>query len=312
LAAVDGDARPRASRTAVLVCQGRAAAHQRIAPNRFSDPTAMTMLRDDERVPVEQVRAGTPPRGWAKRGEFEMVRASAEVIVPRTIAIDEAVRVRLTPQLVILGAGLDGRAWRMAELGGVEVFEVDHPASQQDKRERVGDLQPLARSLRYLPVDFSRDRLDAALAAAGHQQSVPTTWVWEGVVPYLGKADVTATVAILAAQSAPGSCLVVNYQTPAPSAVIGRLAVRTMSALARQPSPWRSEPRRSSWTPNAMRDLLTSHGFTADRDDDLVTLAEQLPIPVRQRRSLRNGRVAIASISAPRSTGGHGRGHRRA
>jgi O-methyltransferase involved in polyketide biosynthesis len=118
----------QASRTAVLVCQGRAAAHQRIAPNRFSDPTAMTMLRDDERVAVEQVRAGTPPRGWAPRVAFEIVRASAEVIVPRTIAIDEAVRDRPTSQLVILGAGLDGRGWRMTELAGVDVFEVDHPA----------------------------------------------------------------------------------------------------------------------------------------------------------------------------------------
>lgn len=119
----------RASRTAVLVCQGRAAAHERIAPQRFTDPTAMTMLRADERVPVEQVRTGTPPRGARDRLGFETVRASAEVVVPRTVAIDEAVRARTAPQLVILGAGLDGRLWRMAELADVEAYEVDHPAS---------------------------------------------------------------------------------------------------------------------------------------------------------------------------------------
>ena len=119
--------------------------------------------------------------------------------------------------------------------------------------------------------------------------------MWEGVVPYLSKADVTATVAVLADQSAPGSCLIVNYQTPAPSALLGRLVARTMAALARRPSPWRSERRLSSWTPNAMRDLLTRHGFASGGDDDLLTLAEQLPMPVRQRRSLRNGRVATAS-----------------
>lgn len=279
----------------MLVCQGRAAAHRRVVPDRFSDPTAMTMLRDDERVPVDQVRAGTPPRGAGQRIDFEMVRASAEVMVPRTIAIDDAVRARPAPQLVILGAGLDGRAWRMAELADVDVYELDHPASQQDKRERAAGLQPLAKSLRYLPIDFTRDRLDTALAAAGHQRSVPSTWVWEGVVPYLSKADVTATVAVLADQSAPGSCLIVNYQTPALSAVLGRLVARTMAVLARRPSPWRSERRLSSWTPNAMGDLLTRHGFASGGDDDLLTLAEQLPMPVRQRRSLRNGRVATAS-----------------
>jgi O-methyltransferase involved in polyketide biosynthesis len=111
----------RASRTAVLVCQGRAAAHGRIAEGRFADPVAMALLRDSERVVVRRVRDGVPPEGWADRVEFEMVRASAEVIVPRTVAIDDAVRARLAPQLVIMGAGLDDRAWRMPELAGDDV-----------------------------------------------------------------------------------------------------------------------------------------------------------------------------------------------
>jgi methyltransferase (TIGR00027 family) len=286
----------RFSRTAVLVCQGRAAAHERIAPQRFTDPTAMTMLRADERVPVEQVRGGTPPRGARDRLGFETVRASAEVVVPRTVAIDEAVRARTAPQLVVLGAGLDGRVWRMAELADVEAYEVDHPASQRDKRERVGERPPLARSVRYVPVDFERDRLGDALAAAGHQRSMATTWLWEGVVPYLAKADVTSTVAVIAERSASGSCLIVNYQAPAVSAVLGRLVARAMSVAVRQPSPWRSEPRRSSWTPDAIRELLARQGLTVDGDDDLLTIAQRLPMPVRQRRSLRNGRVATATV----------------
>jgi len=288
----------RASRTAVLVCQGRAAAHQRIAPDRFSDPTAMAMLRADERVPVDQVRAGTPPRGAGARVEFELVRACAEVMVPRTVAIDEAVRGRAAPQLVILGSGLDGRAWRMAELAGMDVYEVDHPASQRDKRDRVGDLPPPAAGPpRYVPVDFARDRLGDALRSAGHQASVPTTWVWEGVVPYLTRAEVTVTVAVLTERSAPGSALVVNYQTPALAAAVGRLAARAMAALAGRPSPWRGEPRRSSWTPAALRDLLNWHGFTVEGDDDLETIARQLSVPVRQRMSLRNGRIATATAA---------------
>ena len=284
----------RASRTAVLVGQGRAAAHGRIAPERFSDETATALLRGEERVPVEQVRAGTPPNGWGERAEYEMVRASAEVIVPRTVAIDEAVRARHTPQLVILGAGLDGRAWRLAELSDVEVYEVDHPASQQDKRDRVGDLPLLAKSLQYVPVDFTRDRLDVALASAGHRQSTATTWIWEGVVPYLTRAEVAATMAVVGAKSAPGSRLLVNYQSPAVSAALGRLVARAMTAVARRPSPWAREPRRSSWTPAAMRAQLVRHGFNVVTDDDLLTLAATLPMPVRQRRSLGNGRVAVA------------------
>jgi methyltransferase (TIGR00027 family) len=283
-----------ASQTSVLVCQGRAAAHERAAPGRFADPTAMALLRDDERVPVEQVRAGAAPKGWGARIPFEMVRACAEIMVPRTIAIDDAVRERHAPQLVILGAGLDGRAWRMGELADVDVFEVDHPASQQDKRDRLGDLAPLSRTLQYVAVDFTHDRLDAALDAAGQQPTTPTTWVWEGVVPYLGRADVDDTASVISARSAPGSRLVVNYQSPAMSAAGGRLVARAMTALAGRSSPWASEPRRSSWTPGAMRKLLSRHGLSIVRDDDLLTLAERLPVLVKQRRSLRTGRVAIA------------------
>ncbi len=282
------------SQTAVLVCQGRAAAHERAAPGRFADPTAMALLRDDERVPVEQVRAGTAPKGWGERVPFEMVRACAEIIVPRTIAIDDAVRERHSPQLVILGAGLDGRAWRMGELADVDVFEVDHPASQQDKSDRLGDLSPLSRTLRYVAVDFTHDRLDAALDAAGQQATTPTSWVWEGVVPYLGRSDVDDTAAVISARSAPGSRLVINYQSPAMSAAGGRLVARAMAALAGRSSPWASEPRRSSWTPSAMRELLSRHGLAVVRDDDLLTLAEQLRVPIKQRRSLRTGRVAVA------------------
>jgi methyltransferase (TIGR00027 family) len=255
---------------------------------------ATALLRDDERVAVQRVRAGVPPKDWGERIEFEMVRAISEVIMPRTVAIDDAVRDRLVPQVVIIGAGLDDRAWRMPELADVEVFEVDHPASQRDKRSRVRDLQPLARSVRFVPADLSRDRLDTALASAGHRPEVATTWIWEGVVPYLRRAEVAATVQALSGRSTAGSRLIVNYQSPALSAAFGRVAARAMTAMARQRSPWADEPRRSSWTPTAMSGLLAGYGFSINRDADLLTLAEGLPVPSRQRRFLRTGRVAVA------------------
>src|SRR5689334_22707770 len=93
------------SRTGGVVCQGRAAAHERIAPGVFADPTALPMLRPDEREPVEQVRADAMPAGVAARVGYEMVKATAEVVVPRTVAIDRAVRAWAGSQVVILGAG---------------------------------------------------------------------------------------------------------------------------------------------------------------------------------------------------------------
>ena len=115
-----------ASSTAVLVCQGRASADGRYAVGRFSDPVAEELLAPDERTVVDRVRSGDVPAQAAERTAYEMVRRSGITMVPRTVAIDEAIREHDAAQLVILGAGLDARAWRMSELAHVTVFEVDH------------------------------------------------------------------------------------------------------------------------------------------------------------------------------------------
>ncbi|MFI2652207.1 class I SAM-dependent methyltransferase [Micromonospora fulviviridis] len=283
---------PRASRTAVLVCQGRAAADALIPPGRFADPTALPLLRPDEREAVQWVRDGVPPRNWQQRIDYETVRAAAELMAPRTIAIDDAIRAHPSPQLVILGAGLDGRAWRMPELAGVAVFEVDQPATQQDKRGRavaLADAPP-----RFVPVDFGRDRLAEALAAHGHRADLATTWIWEGVVPYLTRAEVAATVAEIASCSAPGSRLVVNFQSPAISARLGRVLARLLTASTGRSSVWANEPWRSTWTSAAMAALLTRHGYRVTGEEDLLDTARALALPVRRATSLRHGRVMIA------------------
>jgi methyltransferase (TIGR00027 family) len=279
----------RASHTAVLVCQARAAANERVAPGRFADPTALSLLREAERELVRRVREGTPPAGWRARIEYEMVRGSAELLVPRTIAIDDAVREGPRAQVVILGAGLDGRAWRMTELYESDTYEVDQPVSQRDKRERavaLGDRQP-----HFVPVEFGRDDLAATLEAAGHRADLPTTWVWEGVVPYLTPDEVRHTLDEVAARSGPGSRLIVHYQADAAATLA---ALRAFTVLARRASPWRNEPWRSTWTAEQMRELLTERGFRVVRDDDLLTLAAALPMKLGQRGPLRNGRVAVA------------------
>jgi len=118
--------------------------------------------------------------------------------------------------------------------------------------------------------------------------------VWEGVVPYLTEAEVEATVEAVARRSAPGSGLVVNYQAPGVGAAAGRMAARGMLLLARRPSLWADEPRRSAWTARTMGALLARHGFAVGTDADLLSIATGLPMEVHRRRSLGNGRVATA------------------
>ncbi|MFF7600830.1 class I SAM-dependent methyltransferase [Streptomyces mirabilis] len=281
-----------ASRTAVLVCQGRAAADGRLAAGRFADAVAVRLLRPPERAPVDEVRAGTPSTGWKARATYEGVRACAEVVVPRTVAIDDAVRSHRTSQLVVLGAGLDSRAWRLPELADTDVWEVDHPASQQDKQERLaeaGTPPVVARSVRFAPVDFATDDLGSALEATGHDASVPTTWLWEGVVPYLTHDEVRATVRAVADRSAPGSALVLNYQGPSVKASAGRLIARVLNSSVTAIEPW-----RSLWKPQKMAALLAEYGLRVVSDEDLLAIANRLESSMRGRTSLRSGRVAVA------------------
>ncbi|MDR3031563.1 MAG: class I SAM-dependent methyltransferase [Kitasatospora sp.] len=286
-----------ASRTAVLVCQGRAAADGRAGGGRFADPVAGRLLRADERAVVDQVRAGTPPSGWKERTGYEGVRACAEIAVPRTVAIDEALRAHPNGQLVVLGAGLDTRAWRLAALADTDVWEVDHPASQRDKQDRLAaaDLRPTARSaraarsVRITPVDSAGDALGPALDAPGHDPAAPTTWLWEGVVPYLTREQVHATLAALAARTAPGSALVLNYQAPSAKAAAGRLLTRLLGNSVTAGEPW-----RSLWRPERIAALLAEHGLRTVADHDLLTLAQDLDTPTGSRASLRSGRVAVA------------------
>ncbi len=273
-----------ASRTAVLVCMGRAVGHKTGAVKRFSDPTALALLPDDARARVDRFDPDVRPRGLRARLFDGYLRNQSKLMVARTVAIDDAVRTAGAPQLVILGAGLDGRAWRMPELRDVVVFEVDHPDSQRDKQARVSRLTPASGDIRFVPVDFTRDSLDDALAKAGHDATRPTTWVWEGVIMYLTPADVEKTLAIVARRSAPGSRLALNYHAPTPMRwvvgfVVGRLG----------------EPLRSVFRPAEMGALLVKHGFVVVKDDGIPAISASLTTdPASQSRHTNHFRVVTA------------------
>jgi methyltransferase (TIGR00027 family) len=274
------------SRTAVWVCLARAVADGRTQEARFSDPTALALLPEEARHRVEEIRAGVEPRGWRERIGRKLLEGRVGMMVARTVAIDDFVRAHTdgAAQLVILGAGLDGRAWRMPELRETTVFEVDHPDSQRAKRARAASLRPAARDVRFVPVDFTRDRLDDALAAAGHDPNRPTTWIWEGVVMYLTPDDVAATLRVIEQRSAPKSALVLLYMTRAPIMVLVRYLLRRMG-----------EPVRSTYTPSQMAALLARFGFTIARDEDLPSMGRRMtPDVAAATRFLHHSRLVTA------------------
>jgi len=249
----------RPSRTAHFVAHGRALADLGLShiPD-FHDPTARIFLSEKGKRSLAKTEQA------ARRGKgitLEMARMMADTIGLRTTAIDTAVRDAIAggaKQLVILGAGYDGRAWRMPELSGVKVFEVDHPATQGDKRKHLAELPASTGIVSFIPTNFERESLDTVLDRAGHDPSSPTCWIWEGVIMYLTRAAMHTTLADIAARSTPGSTLIVNYHT-----LHRRLFARLMFRLI-------GEPQISAWSPEEMAADLRSVGFVVREDSSIA------------------------------------------
>jgi methyltransferase (TIGR00027 family) len=113
--------------------------------------------------------------------------------------------------VVLLGAGLDTRAARLAR-PGARFFEVDHPVTQEDKRARVVRLPGYpADNATYVPCDFATDDFVDRLASAGHRADEPTFLIWEGVAYYLEEAAVRATVRRVAERLHPRSVIAFDH-----------------------------------------------------------------------------------------------------
>jgi methyltransferase (TIGR00027 family) len=236
------------------VAAGRALASLRRTPRTCDDPFALRLLPAPLRDAVETRAARRWPARPLALARSMLVEATAAMMGPRTAAIDAHLEAAspLT-QVVILGAGLDARAYRLPSLARATVFEVDHPASQAAKRARIMGLPVSAARLVYVPLDFEDPRasLAGSLVEAGHVADAPTTWLWEGVITYLSLDDIHRTLDVVRARSSPGSRLIATYNEPS-------LARRVVSALSARTG----EPHRASFRPDVMRRLLERFGFS--------------------------------------------------
>ena len=119
-------------------------------------------------------------------------------------AIDGGMR-----QIVVGAAGYDGRAFRYAK-PGVRWFEVDHPATQRDKLERLRRLGIAAPHVRFVEADFTRDPVADRLRAAGLEAGVPSLFLLEGVAVYLESAVLETVLEQFRQVAAPGSRLAIS------------------------------------------------------------------------------------------------------
>jgi methyltransferase (TIGR00027 family) len=162
-------------------------------------------------------------------------------------------------QYVILGAGLDSFAWRRPDLlRSLRVFEVDHPATQAWKQERMSVLALPAHDRHiFAPVDFENETLRDGLNAAGLDWSQPTIFSWLGVTAYLTIGAIEATLRTVASCAA-GSEIVLTY-CPTDEFIddLGREFRRTMGPVAAKAG----EPYRTLLTPPEASALVEGCGL---------------------------------------------------
>lgn len=273
------------SRTALMIARQRAAHQVLDHGSILDDPFALKILREDEKDVLQF--ANQHPLASIGR-LFTAARSRiAEDALSR--AVERGVR-----QIVILGAGLDTFALRNPHgAGEIRIYEVDHPATQAVKRERLAEAQiALPPSLIFVPVDFEQDEVGEKLVAAGFQQNAPAFFTWLGVVPYLTEDAIDRTLDYIS--SIQNSEVVFDYMEPAEAFSEELRQIEKARAEQLEKLGERSATR---FEPAGMAAILRSHGFCDLEDIDFQEIASRFG---RAVQGLAPGHAGLHVVHAKR------------
>jgi methyltransferase (TIGR00027 family) len=193
----------KASQTALVTALMRAIHTRLDHPKHIDDPWGDRLVLDSERAAL---------------GAETRLRSSPAygMVILRSRYTEEALAAAVTRgvrQYVILGAGMDSFALRQPAFAeGVDIIEVDHPASQAFKRERLRACDvPVPPRVHFVPADLSCEPLATVLARSPYRSAEPAFFSWLGVAVYLTRDANLATLRGIAACAAAGSELVFTY-----------------------------------------------------------------------------------------------------
>ncbi len=226
--------------TGVLVAAIRARESAR--PDRlFDDPFAARLAGTDGMSMLDAA--------IATAGE----QSTAEIIIRTRFFDEELLRATTTArQVVILAAGLDARAYRLAWPAETSVYELDQPQVIAAKDVLLADAEPTARRA-PIGVDLTTD-WSPGLLAAGFDPHAPSVWLIEGLLQYLDEIAVRALFDRVSALSATGS--VALYDVVGKVLLDSPVMAPLLESMAARGAPWlfgTDEPG----------DLLQRHGWTA-------------------------------------------------
>jgi methyltransferase (TIGR00027 family) len=261
----------------------------------FCDPFAIDLLSESYRTLAQM--AHLPILGKLVYAFLDLgwpySRSSAIV---RTRAIDDLVCDAIRDgarQLVLMGAGLDSRGCRLDDAEQVAVFEVDHPATQQVKKDRLQAIMgKLPTNIWYVAVDFERDDLETRLTESGYDPAVQTVVVWEGVIDYLTESAVQSTLAALTRLLAPSSLLIFTYtHKGALDGSVNFPGARRWRCLSRAGG----ESFLFGFDPDKLAEVLKSHRFQLQSDASTEEIARRYySLLGRREPGNRAYRIAVA------------------
>ena len=127
-----------------------------------------------------------------------MTPGAYEYLIARTIFFDQVFIEGLkdeVPQIVMLGAGYDTRAYRFHDLSkNTRIYELDVPTTQKRKKQHLQKARmEMPGNVILIPIDFNKDSLISALEKAGYDSNAQTLFIWEGVTMYLEDSAVQST-----------------------------------------------------------------------------------------------------------------------
>ena len=261
----------KTSITALMSSFGRAFHAENEEHPVFRDSLAKELMTEEEYTAVQKYLLGgapffEPEIDPAVLQPKELLRRLVNVhIAPsplcRAAYTEQALKTAVltgTKQYVILGAGLDTFAFREPEfLSKHRVFEVDHPLTQADKKERITRAGwTIPDNLTFVPVDFTKDSLAQRLVAAGFDPSAKSFFSWLGVTYYLSAEAIDTMLPTLSSLCADGSTLVFDYPDENFFAAPEKRVQNTiMMAKAG------GEPMQSAFSYSELEKLLEKHGF---------------------------------------------------
>jgi methyltransferase (TIGR00027 family) len=253
--------RPEPSRTSQAVAAVRAQMPRPHTPG--GDPEAQG-----------RISAGMRPAG------APAVRAR---LAARTRFFDEQVIAALDrgiSQVVIVGAGYDDRALRFRS-PGVRYFELDHPATQADKRRRLRAMKADETGLTLLAADFRTDDAAGVLARSRHHPGRPSLFLCEGLLVYLDQQTSVELLSALRSRAAEGSLLAVSLAIHRDGLDSAAVVARANAGRAHAAS----EPWRTILPASSQRRLLAEGGWVvAAATDDAAAGGRESA--AQQRRSL--------------------------